>query len=299
MGLELHSSSPEARRVWESADVLLGQPISALAFGGPEESLRQTKNAQLALFVSEVAALRALEGRGVSAGLTAGHSIGEYAALVAAGAISFEVGLGLVQIRGEAMERAASERPGTMAAVLGLGARELEALLAEASSTGVVQVANLNSAEQIVISGEVEAVELAGKLASEAGAKRVVPLAVSGGFHSPLMESASADLAAALASADISDPGIPVLLNVTADFARGAGEIRESLARQVVSQVRWHESMARLIASGCDAAIEAGPGKVLAGLLRRMDNAPVCYPVETKEDLETAVRDLEGGSQGA
>ncbi len=294
MGRSLYDTSPAARMVWDEADTVLAAPVSALAFEGPDDVLRQTRNAQIVLFVSEVAAFKALEGRGVRPACCAGHSIGEYAALVAAGALSLEQGLKLVQVRASAMECAAAERPGTMAAVIGLAAERLSGILDEASLAGAVHIANFNSPEQVVISGEVAAVELAGKLASEAGAKRVLPLAVSGGFHSPLMEPAAAELAGALTGAVLSDPVVPVILNVTADYARGAEDIRECLARQVVSQVRWHESIMRLVESGCDAAVEVGPGRVLTGLLKRMDGAPAACNVETADDLEAVVRDLAG-----
>jgi len=294
MGRSLYDNSPAARMVWDEADSTLAAPVSSLAFEGPDDLLRQTRNAQTALFVSEVAAFRALQDRGVRPAYCAGHSIGEYAALVAAGALSLEQGLKLVQVRASAMERAAAERPGTMAAVIGLAAELLKSILEEASSAGAVHIANFNSPEQVVISGEAAAVELAGRLASEAGAKRVLPLAVSGGFHSPLMQAAAAELADVLAGAVISGPVVPVVLNVTADFARGAEDIRECLARQVVSQVRWHESIIRLVESGCDAAVEVGPGRVLTGLLKRMDGAPAASNVETADDLESAVCDLAG-----
>lgn len=290
MGRSLYDAYPAAAGVWDFADGKLGFPLTSIAFDGPEDELRATRNTQLALFVAEVAGLRALESVGVNPVSTAGHSIGEYAALVACGALEFEEGLKLVSVRARAMDAAARERPGAMAAVPGLGHNEVRAAVESASARGIVGIANFNSPEQIVISGEADAVAQACEAASAAGAKRVIPLAVSGGFHSPLMQRAADELADALKGAALSAPRIPVAVNVTADVSTTGDEVRDLLAQQVVSQVRWHESVQLLMSMGCDCIIEVGPGKVLSGLARRMDSAPEVFSVDTAEDVESVAQ---------
>ncbi len=295
MGQALYNEFLAARQVWDRADALLGFSLSGLAFDGPEEELKATRNAQLALYVSEVAALRCLQAAGVRPGICAGHSIGEYAALVAAGALDWEEGLGLVRVRAGAMDRAAQERPGAMAAVIGLAPEQVAACVESASGKGVVCVANYNSVEQVVISGEKDAVEAACAAASEAGAKRVVPLAVSGAFHSPLMSGAAEELGQALAGARLAAPEVPVIMNVTAAPAGGPEEIRRLLKEQVTGQVRWHECALALVGAGPQAVIEAGPGKVLSGLMRRIPGAPQVLAVEEPADVHAAAAQFGGG----
>lgn len=286
MGRTLYETYECARRVWAEAGEALDFGLMALAFNGPEETLRQTKNAQLALFVSEVAALQVLREAGLQPAVCAGHSIGEYAALVAAGVLSFEEGLKLVRVRGQAMDQAARARPGAMAAILGLPAEAVSKACREASGSGVATIANYNSAEQIVISGEADAVEIASKACAAAGAKRTVALGVSGGFHSSLMQPAAEALKISLDHAVFQEPSVPVVLNVTAAVAGGADEARQKLAEQVVSQVRWHESMLEILGRGVDALIEVGPGKVLAGLARRLPDAPPVFVTDEVEDVK-------------
>ncbi|MCC6485122.1 MAG: ACP S-malonyltransferase [Armatimonadetes bacterium] len=286
MGRSLYEAHETAREVWQNADRILNFGLSALAFEGPEETLRQTKNAQLALFVSEIAALEILRAAGLKPVVCAGHSIGEYAALVAADVLSFEDGLKLVRVRGEAMHEAALAHPGAMAAVMGLSAEQLSAICDDVSKTGIVSIANYNSAQQIVISGEADAVEMASQAATQAGAKRVVPLPVSGGFHSALMASASEILKKSLSEVAFGTPSIPVFLNVTAARAAGSEDVRERLAEQVVRQVRWHETMLHILKEDVDAIVEVGPGKVLAGMARRMDGAPPVFGTDQAEDVK-------------
>jgi len=295
MGLGLYREFDEARKVWDRADSILGFSISDLAFNGPEDELKATRNAQLALFVAGVAALRCLQSAGVRPGICAGHSIGEYAALVAAGALDWEEGLGLVRLRAAAMDRAARERPGAMAAVIGLPPGRVAECVEAAAGSGVVCVANCNAAEQVVISGEKEAVDAACAAASAAGAKRVVPLAVSGGFHSPLMAGAAEELGQALAGARLAVPQVPVIMNVTARPAGGPEEIRRLLKEQVVGQVRWHECAEAILAAGPRAVIEAGPGRVLSGLMRRMPGAPPVLAVEEPGDVRAAAAEFGAG----
>ena len=276
MGKDLYDRYPEAREVYDAADRIIGFSLTGLCFGGPEEDLRVTSNTQPALFTTSVACLRLLEKQGILPDVTAGHSIGEYAALVAAGAVDFEDALTLVRQRGELMQAAGADYPGTMAAVIGLGTEQVREIVHRAQDAGIVDVANYNSPGQVVISGEVKAVTAASVYAKEAGAKRVMPLNVSGAFHSRLMQPTADRFAAELARTQFRDAGIPIVANVTANYVRSAEEIRESLAKQIAGSVRWDESIGRMAADGVTVFAEVGPGKVLAGLIRRIaDSAEV------------------------
>lgn len=269
MGKDLYSEFAEARDVFDAADDILGFPISRICFEGPEDDLKQTINTQPALFVISVACCRILKENGIEPDVVAGHSIGEYAALTAAGAVRFEDALPLVRKRGELMNKAASERPGTMAAVIGLDASKVREACEAASSVGVVEVANYNSSAQIVISGEVDAVSAASDIMKEAGARKVMPLSVSGAFHSSLMKQASEALAVELRNTPFVDAKIPVIANISADYVCGADDIRNALARQISGSVRWEETMQKMASDGVSRFVEVGPGKVLVGLLKR------------------------------
>lgn len=269
MGKDLYDLFPEARGVYDRADDTLRFSVSKLCFEGPEDDLRLTENAQPALFTTCMACLRLLEARGAQADVAAGHSVGEYAALAAAGVIGFGAALRLVRLRGTLMQEIAARHPGTMAAIIGLAADDVLAACARAEDVGIVDAANYNSPGQIVISGEVAAVEAAAKYASEAGARKVVPLNVSGAFHSRLMSDAVERLAVELNHVHFDDARIPVVANVTADYVRHADEIRDALARQIAGCVRWDESVARMAADGVNLFVEVGPGKVLSGLIKR------------------------------
>jgi len=285
MGRALHDASPSARRVYEEANEVLGFDLAKLSFGGPLEELTLTRNTQPAILVHSVAALRNLEERGVEARAAAGHSLGEYSAYVAAGSLRFDDALRLVRTRGELMYQAGLDLPGTMAAVLGLDAPAVEAVCREVTQ-GVVCPANLNAPGQVVISGEPKAVEAAMALAKEAGARRVVPLPVSGAFHSPLMEPASRGLAEALAAVTISTARIPVLANATAEPVTEPEAIRDSLARQLLSPVRWEAIERSLLADPGPPFLEVGPGRVLTGLLRTLDREASCRPAGEPSEIE-------------
>ena len=285
MGADLHRGSDIARRVYEEANEALGMDLARLSFDGPEEELTKTKNTQPAILVHSVAALRELEHRGVKPRAGAGHSLGEYSAYVAAGSLSLADAVRLVRTRGELMYQAGLERPGTMAAILGLEGDRVEALCA-AVTAGVVCAANLNSPGQVVISGDPPAVEAAMESAKEAGAKRVVPLKVSGAFHSPLMESAFQGLQAALADVDIRPAAIPVVANASASVVTDPEEIRVSLARQLRSPVRWEDSMRLLLRDPGPPFLEVGPGKVLKGVLRAIDREAECRTAGDMAELE-------------
>ncbi|MCL5104700.1 MAG: ACP S-malonyltransferase [Armatimonadetes bacterium] len=286
MGKDLAENFPVAADIFKRADGVLGCSISNLCFNGPEDELLQTINTQPALYVTSAAALEVVRERGFAPAFTAGHSVGEYAALYAAGAFSFEDGLELVRTRAELMQDAARENPGTMAAVLGLSSEQVEEVVTKAGDAGTVVAANFNSPIQTVISGEANAVRRASEIASEMGAKRVVPLAVSGGFHSPLMQDAADALFEALRAAKFEENvEIPVVANYTADFETKASEIRENLAKQITGSVRWVESVKRMLDSGAEVFIELGSGNVLAGLIKRIAKDTEVYSVGDKATL--------------
>jgi [acyl-carrier-protein] S-malonyltransferase len=274
-----YAALPAGRALIEEADRILGFPLSAVCFEGPEEELRQTRNTQPAIFLHSMLAARAL-GEAETPAMLAGHSLGEYSALVVAGALSFEDGLRLVRVRGELMQRAGESRRGTMAAVVGLPGPDLEALCREASTAGIVQPANFNSPGQTVISGSVEGVHRAMELARERGAKLVKELVVSGAFHSPLMEEAREGLMHALATAAVNDARIPVYTNVTAEPVTRAGEIRELLVRQLTAPVLWEQSVRNMVRDGATRFLELGPGKVLQNLVKRIHPAATLRGVD-------------------
>jgi len=285
MGKELADASPRARETFAEAGEALGLDLARICFEGPEEELRKTKNTQPAILTHSVAALRELETRGVTPSAAAGHSLGEYSAYVAAGSLAFADAVRLVRLRGELMYQAGVERPGAMAAILGLDGEAVEALCAGITE-GIVCAANLNSPGQVVISGEPAAVEAAMAAAKGAGAKRAVPLNVSGAFHSPLMEPASVGLRDALAGVTIRPARIPVVANATASVVTEPEAIRESLVLQLLSPVRWEAGMRRLLEDPGPPFVEVGPGKVLKGLVRAVDREAVCETAGTPEEIE-------------
>ena len=285
MGKDLYDRSPESRALFEKADEALGYSLSKICFEGPEEELRLTQNTQPALLVVSTAACRLL---GRDPDVAAGHSLGEYSALVAAGCLRFEDAVVLVHKRGRYMQDAVPVGTGGMAAVLGVPGEEIERRLAEVRA-GVVEIANWNSDDQIVISGEKAAVEEALALIK---APRSVLLPVSAPFHSRLMKPAEERLAADLDAAAFADPRFPIVTNVDARPIRTGAEARDALKRQVSRSVQWTRSMAVLRDLGVEACVECGPGKVLAGLLKRIargwPKAPVLHNVENVEGAEKA-----------
>ncbi len=298
MGQNLCAHSPAALKVFDEADAYLGAKISTVCFYGPEETLRQTVYTQPALFVTSVAALRALQEAGAPPPqAVAGHSIGEYAALVAAGALDFETGLHLVQRRAQEMHRAAITHPGTMAAVLGLPAAEVVAACADAAreSGQIVQAANFNADGQVVISGTPEGVATACEQATARGAKRIMALNVSGAFHSALMAPAAHAMQIALAEAVVKDAAFPVVANFTGDYETAADAIRASLAAQVDNPVRWEESIARLASDGYDVFVEVGTGTVLAKLMKRLAPDAAVYSVGDSAGVAAFVQARGGG----
>ena len=300
MGKDLFEQFPEARAVFEQADEALGFALSDLMFGQTgdaeqdAEALKQTDITQPALYVHSLAAAAILEQQRLEPAMAAGHSLGEYSALAAAGALSFEDGLRVVRRRGELMAHAGDERPGTMAAILNMDDDALVAVCEEASEGegSVVQPANFNAPGQVVISGDVAAVERAMELASERGARRVVALPVSGAFHSPLMEHAREGLAEVLNALNIQKPDCPVYLNVTAEPTTDPEEIRKRLLEQLTAPVRWAQTLHQMQEDGATRFIEVGAGKVLTGLVRRTLGRDVdTTTFGTAADLESVKRE--------
>ena len=299
MGRALAEAFPGARETFATADRVLGFALSDLCWNGPAEELKKSVNTQPALLTHSVAAWRLLEAAGVTPEFCAGHSLGEYSACVAAGALSFEDALVLTRRRGELMYEAGLARPGAMAALLGLSAADAEAACAEAASAGIVCAANLNAPGQVVISGEPAAVELACEKAKARGAKRAIRLEVSGAFHSPLMGPAAVGLEEALANVTLRDARCPVISNAWARPVQKADDIRRALGEQVLSSVRWEESMRLLRAEHVEGFVELGPGKVLRGLLRTIDPTATSWNVEDPDSLAATRSALAGAGRTA
>jgi [acyl-carrier-protein] S-malonyltransferase len=293
MGKALCERFPVARECFERADDVLGFDLATLCFEGPEERLRETRNTQPALFVKSAAVWRVL-GDSLSPSYVAGHSLGEYSALYAAGALSFEDALRAVRRRGELMWESGVKRPGTMAAILGLDAAGVESLVSAASSEGIVQPANLNCPGQVVLSGEVAAVMRAVDLAPEHGAKKAVALNVSGAFHSALMADAQAELSEFLAGIEFEDARIPVVSNVSARPVTDGAALRTNLVAQMTAPVRWEESMRFLLDDGVTEFYEVGAGKVLRGLLRTIDRGAKVVPIGTPEEVDAVLTHASG-----
>jgi [acyl-carrier-protein] S-malonyltransferase len=268
MGKDLYEGNAAAKELFDKADETLGFSISTICFEGPEEELKQTQNTQPAIFLHSIVLFHLIKRKQFE--MAAGHSLGEYSALVAAGALTFEDGLKLVRLRGELMQEAGLEHPGTMAALIGLDAKIVNELCVEASAVGIVQTANFNSPGQVIVSGSLAGVQKAMELAKARGAKIVKELPVSGAFHSPLMESAQAGLKTALDRIEIRDAVIPVYANVTAQPMHFADEIRTLLIGQLISPVQWEESVIHMVNDGAVTFVEIGPGKVLQGLVKRI-----------------------------
>ena len=285
MARALAEAEPIAAETLRHADEILGFSLSGLMANGPEEELTATKNAQPAILAHSVAVLRVVRDRLGSVAFTAGHSLGEFSAHVAAGTLSFEDALTAVRLRGELMYKAGLERPGTMAAVLGLDDDTIAEVCAQVDR-GICVPANFNSTGQVVVSGDIEGVEHFAELAPGAGAKRVVMLNVSGAFHSPLMEPAAAGLRQHLEGLEFADPEIPVVSNVTAGSVTTGAEARDLLVQQLTSPVRWSASIAAMVSSGVDRFLELGPGKVLSGLNRRNAKGTPSVNAGEPDDLD-------------
>ena len=289
MGADIAAAYPEAAAVFTAADAILGYPLSQLAFAGPLDTLTETRHAQPALLVHSVAVLQVLEERGYRCSLVAGHSLGEFSALVAAGVLDFEVALRLVQKRGELMFECGVRAPGAMAAVVGLEAAAVERVCASVRPLGICDLANLNAPDQVVISGAAAAVEAALPLLEGAGARMVKKLKVSGAFHSALMAEPAAEFAQLLAQSSFAAARVPVITNVGATAEQDGERLRARLQQQIRSPVRWTESMRALRAAWQGPVLEVGAGTILKGLLRRIDRDATCTSVGDRPSLEALV----------
>jgi [acyl-carrier-protein] S-malonyltransferase len=284
MGKDAYEAHAGAKEVYELADRVLGFPLTELVFGGPEEQLKQTANTQPALVATSLALYEVFREKGIRPDYVAGHSLGEYSALAVAGALSFEDAIRTVRARGLLMEQAVPGGQGAMAAALGAGRQELAALCAEVSSSvGTVELANLNCPGQIVVSGTKEGVAAVAERGKEAGAKRVIPLEVSGPFHSSLMKPAAEKLAEVLAALPVAAAEVPVVANVTARPVTEPEDIRRLLVEQVYSPVLWEDTVTWLIGQGVDTFIEIGSGSVLAGLIKKTDKGVATYSLNSLE----------------
>jgi len=292
MGRLLYERYPRAREVFSRADEVLGMPLTRLILEGPAADLNRTVHTQPALLTVDTAYARVLEQEGITPRAVAGHSLGEYAALVAAGALSFEDALALVQLRGRLMEEAVPAGAGGMAAVLGLEAPAVEEVCRAAG--GAVEAVNYNCPGQVVLAGENEPLARAMELARRAGARQCTVLNVSGPFHSRLMRPAGERLAAALAGLAFRDPVVPVVANATAAFVRTAREAREALLVQLYSPVRWEESVRLLVKAGADTFLEVGPGRVLTGLVRKIDRSARVFFMDDATFLEKGLAEIKG-----
>jgi [acyl-carrier-protein] S-malonyltransferase len=298
MGKALSAAFPESRAVFEEANQALGFSLSNLCFEGPEDDLQRTDNTQPAILTVAVAALRAVEARGFREQWVAGHSLGEYSALVAAGTLSLSEAVSTVRQRGQLMQEAVPEGQGAMAAILGLDLPEIEAACREAADGEVVAPANINSPGQVVIAGHAGAVERASSRCKAAGAKRAVALPVSAPFHCALMKPAQERLAPLLAALPFPDPVIPLVNNVSARPVRTGARCREGLVQQVSAPVRWQASVECMVAEGVTTFVELGPGTVLSGLIRRIAKGVTVLNVEDPESLEKTCAAL-GANQEA
>jgi len=296
MGQALSEQSEAARHIFQQADEALGFSLSGLCFNGPEEELKLTANTQPAILTASVAVLAALKEQrpDFTPAFVAGHSLGEYSALVAAGALSFADAVKTVRARGQFMEEAVPAGQGAMAAVLNMERSALQAICEDVTASGhPVQPANMNCPGQIVISGSAEGVKLAGEQAKAAGAKRVLPLNVSGPFHSSLMQPAADKLQAVLAGVSVREATVPVVANVTARPVTEAAAIVEQLVSQVSAPVLWEDSVQWMVEAGVTTFVEIGPGKVLAGLIKKI--APADTTIISVQDMESLTELLNGG----
>lgn len=290
MGKDLYENFEAAKKVFDTANEILGKDIKTLCFEGPEENLKQTVNTQPCIVTMSIAALEAFKSQlNITPNFTAGHSLGEYCAMYASGVMDLETTLKAIQKRADLM---GAVKGGTMAAVLNAPAGSVEKVLKEASDVGYVDVANYNSPAQIVITGDEKAVAKAGELLSAAGAKRVVPLAVSGAFHSKFMEESGHKFAEFVSELDLDNTAIPVVTNVDASETIAAADFKDKMPRQIYSSVHWTQTIENMISNGVDTFIEIGPGKVLAGLNKKINPEVKTFNIYDKASLEAAVEAL-------
>lgn len=295
MGKELYNNIPSCQKVYDKANEVLGFDLKELIFNGDKEELNITENTQPAILTTSIAILQAIKEKGIKADIVAGLSLGEYSALVASEALDFETAVSLVKKRGRFMQEAVPQGIGSMAAVIGLDESEIKKVLKVASEKGIVEIANYNTNNQIVIGGECAAVELATELLKESGARRVIPLKVSGPFHTSLLNEASIKLENEFNNIEFNDPKIKTITNVTADFINDKTEIKNLLINQVKSSVRWSETIEKMIDEGIDTFIEIGPLKTLSSFVREISKEKKTYvKIFNVEDLKSLNKTLEG-----
>ena len=295
MGKDFYDHMPTARKLLDEANEILGCDLTSICFNGPEETLKLTENTQPALLVHSTMALKILRGNGIDSVLAAGHSLGEFSALVSAGALQFKDAVRLVRLRGQFMQEAVPVGVGSMAAIIGLEIDTLQQLCDQISEDScIVQPANLNSPVQIVIAGHKEAVEQVSEKALKAGAKKAVLLPVSAPFHSALMKPAEIKLQKELEQTEFYDLSYPVITNIEAKPITKGSDARSSLVKQVCSPVRWSETMQVLVDQGIETVIELGAGKVLSGLIKRFNRGIKCYQVGDRESLSQTLAALNG-----
>ncbi|MCX7642866.1 MAG: ACP S-malonyltransferase [Armatimonadetes bacterium] len=290
MGKSLLKAFPELQEFYKTAEKVTGRPLTKLCFEGPEEELTQTINAQPAIFTTCFACWVLVSERGIQPKFVAGHSLGEWTAVVASGALEFEEGLKLVAKRGELMNQAPA---GSMAAILGASSEQVEKLCQAASEKGIITIANYNAPDQIVISGEIPAVEHAIQIARQFGAVKAVPLKVSGAFHSPLMNDAKELFRQHVEQANFKDPDVPIVANVTGKPVTDGNEMKRLLVEQLTSPVRWVDCVKTMHENGVKVFVELGPGRVLSGLVRRIVPDAVTFCVEDPKSFEETVNALE------
>lgn len=290
MGKDLYENFDSAKNVFETADKVLGKSITTLCFEGPEENLKQTVNTQPSIVTMSIAALEALKSEcDINADYAAGHSLGEYCAMYAAGVLSLENALKLIQKRADLMGQTSG---GSMAAVLNASDEALKESLEEASKAGYVDVANYNSPAQVVITGNETAVAKAGELLLEKGARRVVPLPVSGAFHSKFMENAGKEFESFVSDFEISNASIPVITNVDAEVTTSSEDFRAKMPKQIYSSVHWTQTIQKMAENGVEIFVEIGPGKVLAGLNKKIAPEAAVFNIFDKASLESTVESL-------
>ncbi len=294
MGKDLYENFSEVKDIYKEASDVLGYDVAELSFNGPQEELDRTFRTQPCLLTASYAAFKVLTAKGITPVYAAGHSLGEYSAITASGAMSFKDAVKFTEKRGRLMQGAVPEGKGLMAAILGLGRDVIDEVCSNVKS-GYVAPANLNCPGQIVIAGEKPAVEEAMKLAGNAGARKAVPLAVSVPSHCKLMEGVSSELSELLKGIDIQDPEIPVVNNADASFLKDAGVVRDSLVRQLNNPLLWEDSVKLMAENGVDTFIEVGPKKVLSGLIKRIDGNAKRYNVEDTETLDQTLLEIDKG----
>ncbi|MFZ5943781.1 MAG: ACP S-malonyltransferase [Bacillota bacterium] len=295
MGIDIANNFPQAREIFNQADQKLGYSLSNICFNGPEDKLRLTIHTQPALLTTSIACFEIIKGEGFTPDLVAGHSLGEFSALVAAQSLGFTDGVWLVGERGRFMQEAVPPGEGTMAAILGLEIDKVKELCESCKDKGVVEPANYNCPGQIVIAGETPAVEKAISIAKDFGAKRAMLLSVSGPFHSSLLAPAGTKLAHAIESITIKNPVVPLVANVSAELVFSAEKIKEGLVAQVSSSVMWQQSVEKMIEQGVTTFVEIGAGKVLTGLIKKINKQVKTFNVEDTASLKETIEGLKEG----